>query len=136
MKYYPKLKIFKNSSATNTFDGFEARSYEWYVYAYVIDNVVYEVEKSYSPTTSGHISTFSSIVGHDMPRIYILAPNGLNNRDSARKEILEAIETLNEELANKRNRKRQERMDRIEILKLQLTHLDQLETLLANRKAA
>ncbi len=136
MKYYPKLKMFKNSSASNTFDGVEARSYQWYVYAYVIDEVVYRVEKSYSSTTSKHISSFNSLAGWNTLSLYIRAPQGLNTPGAAEYAIKDEIAELEEQLTNKRNRNRQQRLDRIEVLKNQLVLLAQLQTALNTRKAA
>lgn len=133
MKFYPKLKMFKNSNATNTFDGFEARSYSWYVYAYVIDNKVWICENTYSPTTSKHMGEFRSLVGYETEKTAIYAPRGLNNLGDARKSIASEISRLETELLSKRIRNRQERLDRIESLKIMLTNCDQLEAALANR---
>lgn len=133
MKYYPKLKMFKNSNATNTFDGFEARSFSWYVYAYVINGKTWICQNTYSPTTSKHMSDFRSLVGYDTEKTEILAPRGLNNLADARRAIKGRIEELETELKSKRVRKREERLNRIEELKVMLTHCDELESALANR---
>lgn len=128
MRYYPKLKIFKSSNGRNRFDGREARSYDWYVYAVkMTDGTVAEVRKSYSNTTSGHISKFWSIVGYKTPSIYITAPQGLGNLDRARNEIAYEIKRLETELANPRNRARQRRLDAIANYRTELRNIDRLE---------
>lgn len=135
MKYYPRLKIFKGSSGNNTFDGLEARSYEWYVYAYVFKDKYYEVEQSYSPTTNRHISVFHSLVD-GLDRVYIKAPVGLNHLDRAKESIESEIKDLNDQLNNKRNRNIERRKNRIERLEKMLLDLAELKTALAERKGA
>jgi hypothetical protein len=130
MKYYPRLKMFKNSSGTNTFDGHEARSYDWYVYAYVINGKVWKVEKAYSSTTAGHMADFATLAGYDAIRI--MAPRGLNNLDDARLAISREIAELREQLLNKRNRNKEARQDRIDALEKMLLNIVELENALNN----
>jgi hypothetical protein len=120
MRYFPKLQIFKNSTGINTFDGREARSYRWYVYALVLsDETIVMVERPYSPTTGKHMSAFRSLMGHaDILRV--LAPRGLGELETATRAIKGEIATLKVELLNKRNRNREGRLARIATLQDQL----------------
>lgn len=121
MRYYPKLKIHKNSTGRNTFDGKEARSYGWHVYAIVLSNgEIVEVEKAYSSTTSKHISEFRSLIGYDKVVHCLQAPQGLQDLDSAKRSITRDIGDLEEQLQSKRIRNVQQRKDRIAALQKQL----------------
>lgn len=133
LKYRPKLKMFKNYNGTNTFDGFEARSYSWYVYAYVIEGQGFMVEKAYSSTTGTHMAELNEVLS-GMPVTRILAPSGLNNLSTAVKEINDEIGELEVELTNKRNRNIQQRKDRIENLKTMLLDITKLVLMLENKK--
>lgn len=128
MKFYPKLKIFKNSTGRNTFDGKVARSYDWYVYAVVLSNdTVVMVEKSYGSTTSKHMNEFHSLIGYDRKFLRVLAPRGLNNFRDAAASIKSEIEEIQEQLLSKRIKKIQERHDRIAELQKQLETLAMIQ---------
>lgn len=134
MRYYPRLGIYKSPTGNNTFDGHEARSYNWYVYAVVaLNGTVYRTAQRYSVTTSKHESEFSGMVPGNTVRI--LAPNGLKDMDSARAAIADRIATLTAELANPRNRARQRRMHEIERLQAMLPACDALEADYAARRS-
>jgi hypothetical protein len=123
MRYFPRLKVFKNSSGTNVFDGHEARSYGWYTYAVkLLDGRVVVNGCKYSAATAKHILSGCHII--DAPEIYVDAPRGLNDQDAARRHIEHKIAELEAELANPRNRDRQRRIDAIARYKTQLTNLD------------
>lgn len=127
LKYKPKKKLFSNSNGTNTFNGHVAISYGYYVYAIILqDGRVVEVEKSPSPTTSGHMGAFWSLAGVDYRNILRIqgAHAGLRDLNDVRKGISYSIAKLEKELLNKRNRNIESRKSRITELQEQLTLVD------------
>lgn len=56
IKYFKRLKIYKNSTGNVTFDPetFEARSYNWWVFVKKINNKVVFNDYSYSVSTNAH----------------------------------------------------------------------------------
>jgi len=120
LRFYPKLKVFKNSTNSNVFDGTVARSYRWYVYAIVRPNgEIVMTENSYGPTTSRHMSEFTSLV--DRSKIKrVRASRGLDNLNEVTAEIKASIANLESDLLNKRNRNIESRKDRIAELQQQL----------------
>jgi len=64
MKYYKRLKIYKNSTETNWFDPakLEARSYNHWVYLREIDGILVMNDFSYSVTTAGHQNDLKTIL--------------------------------------------------------------------------
>lgn len=136
MRYYPRLKVFK--AGRNWFDGHEARSYDWYTYAVVLQNgEVVEVEKSYSNTTSKHMSDFSRLVGYDVKTYRVMAPRGLGNLEAAENAIKAEIAELEAQLLNKRNRNIEGRKARIATLQSQFAIIAMLRAdYQARRKVA
>jgi hypothetical protein len=133
LRYYPRLKLFKQPNGRNWFDGVEARSYGWYQYAHVLLNgEIVEVSKSYSNITTQHMSAFYYLMGPAKYRV--LAPRGLDHLGTARDAIKYEIKRLEGELKNPRNRNRQGRMDEIARLKAMLPVIKMLEKDVAARK--
>jgi hypothetical protein len=118
VKYFPRLKIWK-SGKNNEFDGTEARSYGWYVYAFKLTTGEFiGVERHYSSTTMQHMYKFSNqfVPRPKQGRLFdyeILAPGGLSDLQGAERAIAAEIAKLQAELANPRNRVLQARRDRI-----------------------
>lgn len=127
MRYYPRLKIFKNSTGRNEFDGHEATSYGWYVYGVLLlDGRKVRNTHSYSMATSKHIWEGMAIMG-DGETLGIEAPRGLRNLDDVRSHLTYQITKLEGELANPRNRARQRRIDAIARYREMLVNCDILD---------
>lgn len=83
MKYYKKLKIYKNSTGSNYYDPQkqEAFSYKWWRYLQVINGVLVFNDYDYSVTTSQHQSALLSIIGY-RTAYRVSAPRGLEGISS------------------------------------------------------
>jgi hypothetical protein len=105
MKYFPKLKVWKNSNGNCTFDGKEAFSYNWYCIALVLDDGRIVVNgHNYSSTTANHINDVRRLLGYDNI-IHLTAPRGLKNTEATEKSLLSEIEDIKEKLPRARARK-------------------------------
>ena len=77
-KYYPRLKIYKNSTGTFTYnpETGEAHSYTWWKFAMVYKGVRIFNGYRYSPSTGRHQYDYISIVDFDRG-LYVHIPQGL-----------------------------------------------------------
>ena len=117
LKYYPRLKVWKNTTGSVTFDPetFEAHSYTWWKFVCKIGDYIVLNTYSYSVSTSAHQAEVFSLLENkynincyyyceDEPKnpnvIQIEAPDGLGKLHAAIrhytgmiKELLKAINT-------------------------------------------
>ncbi len=131
LKYSKKREQWENATKTNTWDGFEARSYDWYVYAYKIGEQLYMVDKSYSNTTSKHMSCLRELLKYPQDTKYVLAPEGLNNLGASIKAIDIELGTLIEALKNPKVRSRHTKLERVNELQIMRGDVEALHTELA-----
>lgn len=136
LKFFPRLKVFKNSTGRNVFDGTRSTSYDWYTYAYVFEKdgeqEIYMVEKAYSSTTGQHMGEFRNLLGFPETK-EILAPQGLSNLGAALREITREMNVLNDELKNPRCKK-ERRLKRIETLQAQILLVKELQERLEQKE--
>lgn len=87
MKYYKRLKIYKNHNGNNYFnpETLEAISYNWWIYLRRINNKLVFNDYTYSNTTAKHQYQLKKVLSFNgiKPDIYIESPNGLQDLNSS-----------------------------------------------------
>lgn len=82
MKYFKRLKVWKNSTGTNEFnpETMAAHSYGWWMYVKQYGNLIVFNNHSYSPSTSKHQRATKQVLGYDRSdMIYINTRKSLSS---------------------------------------------------------
>ena len=104
MKFYPRLKIWKNATGTATFDGKEGYSFNWYCIALVLPDGREIVNRNtYSSTTAKHIGEVRSLFDHEC--LSLTAPRGLKNTSATERALVSEREVVKGKLARARQNK-------------------------------
>lgn len=86
MKYFKRLKVWKNATGRVTLDlaTMKGWSYDWYQIVACIDNRVFVNSCRYSMATGGHVSSCEETLNaHNISFEYLYAPQGLQNLSGA-----------------------------------------------------
>src|SRR5574338_865594 len=120
MRYYSRLKQYKNSSGTNVFNAVTqiATSYDWWIYLKRINGRLVFNNYTYSNTTAKHQSKMRQLLrqlGLEID-LFIEAPNGLQDLNSAIQYYNYKIKKLDEAIDNpkSKNETNVERLKKIE----------------------
>jgi hypothetical protein len=104
MKYFKRLKIWKNSTGECTFDGKRGYSYRWFCICFVLPDGRKVINTHrYSNTTARHISDVNRIL--EYKTIGLKAPRGLTDTEATKRSLLAEKEDLTARLENKRVKK-------------------------------
>lgn len=110
MKYFKRLKVYKNYNGNNYYDPEkqEAYSYKWWRYLQVIEGVLVFNNYSYSPATSSHQSALKSILDNKgYTTIYTHASlNGISSIKNYINILTEEVAALDEKIRSPRTQKR------------------------------
>ena len=105
MKYFKRLKIYKDYSGNNTFnpETLEAYSYRWWKYIGVVEGKTVFNNFRYSVTTAKHQRNAISLLKELGIKIdiYMPIPSGLQHGQSLAELVLEAEEQLCLDFLNK-----------------------------------
>lgn len=105
MKYYPRLNLYKAANLTFNPDTGNGTSYNWYLITKFFGNTLVLNSYRYSVTTAKHVCKLRSLfIELGLKFIEIEAPRGLQDLESSVRLYTSEIETLEEEIANKRSR--------------------------------
>jgi hypothetical protein len=95
MKYFPRLKVYKNSTNTNWFnpETLEARSYRHWAYLKMINGQLVFNNYMFSNSTAKHQSKLRQLLRELNISIdyFIESPNGLQDLNSAKEYYLNKI---------------------------------------------
>lgn len=141
MKYYKKLKVYKNSTGKNLVDliNLEAWSFRWWQYLKVFDNKLVFNNYTYSNCTAKHQNRALRLLKDNNIKIdaFIEVPKGFQNSfwsETTKEHYNYKISKVNERLANPRTRTKTRPQLMAELKELN-SKLDLLDRLTVNRKA-
>jgi hypothetical protein len=141
MKYFTKLKIFKNSTGTNTFDGKRAWSYGHYPYAYVLsDGTCLVTSNPYSSTTGGHVRELVKLRNYEKI-VYISSRKEFGmtfNTDALAEAVNEKIGEAEAKISSNRVKNKDFWLRTLDALKSQLDYIEmmRLEILVSDAKVS
>jgi len=133
MRHYKRTGVYKNSTGSNYYDPAkrEALSYDWWYFVKQFDiggrKLTVFNDYSYSSSTTGHqrdVRQLMRQLGHNID-LYISAPAGLQNINSAMEHAMYHIKRLRE-LVTAKGSNRQSNLTRIESIRYWLEKIDVL----------